>query len=55
MLKLSRLTWFDTHCHLQDNAFNADRAQTFQRAKDAVLNIYYYPLPIWKIQEKRLK
>lgn len=35
MLKLSKITWFDTHCHLQDNAFNADRDQTFQRAKDA--------------------
>lgn len=34
MLKLSNLTWFDTHCHLQDKAFAADRAQVFQRAKE---------------------
>ncbi|NLJ70348.1 MAG: TatD family hydrolase [Clostridiaceae bacterium] len=31
---MSNLTWFDTHCHLQDKAFAADRAQVFQRAKE---------------------
>jgi TatD DNase family protein len=35
VLKLAKLTWFDTHVHLQDKAFSKDRAQVFARAKKA--------------------
>ncbi len=32
---MDKLTWFDTHCHLQDEAFDKDREEVFLRAKEA--------------------
>lgn len=42
---------FDSHCHIHDEAFDADRAEVFQRARDA--GVTHFLLPASNVPDAR--
>ncbi len=49
---MDKIIWFDTHCHLQDEAFAEDRSDVFQRAEAA--NVQYILLATSSLADSKL-